>query len=326
MKADLAFLFGVSLVAMVGPSSSARAQAPAAPAFQFEKPPEKEVDWKVQAKGGLLVTTGNSQSRNGTLSLNGSRQAGSDKVSLEAMVAYGRSRLFDPVTGMVTDPATMMPGTYVTSLSSREETTTNQWRARGRYDRFLTTNNSAYALGQIGADRVAGKSLFGGGQVGYSRQVYKSDQHTAVAELGYDLSFERYRQAPGKTIDPVTIHSARLFAGDLWALTPETGINLSFEALFNLNEEKALDASDETGATKTVKAFKDTRLVGKAGLTTTLRKNLSFGFGFTLRYDQNPAPRPLPGSAKGLSWAPNFQPFSDKVDTLTEATLVFTFL
>jgi hypothetical protein len=86
------------------------------------------------------------------------------------------------------------------------------------------------------------------------------------------------------------------------------------------------DASDPTGATNEVKAFKDPRVTGQAGLTTTLYKNLSFAFNFTLRYDGSPAPRPLPASAKGAPSAPAFHPFADRLDTLTEATLVFTFL
>jgi hypothetical protein len=84
--------------------------------------------------------------------------------------------------------------------------------------------------------------------------------------------------------------------------------------------------ADPTGATLEVKAFKDTRVISKVGINTTLYKNLSFAFGFTLLYDQNPAPRPVPASAKGAKYAAGFFPFSDKFDTLTEATLVFTFL
>jgi hypothetical protein len=97
------------------------------------------------------------------------------------------------------------------------------------------------------------------------------------------------------------------------------------EALFNLNKEgKAINVS--TGMPG-VDPLNDTRVVGKVGLTTTLLKSLSMSFGFTLRYDQNPAPRPVPsGSPAGSSYAPMFQPFAEKVDTLTEATLVYTFL
>ena len=123
-------------------------------------------------------------------------------------------------------------------------------------------------------------------------------------------------------LDAVAIHSARLYVGELFSLTKETGITGGLEALFNLNKEQALDASDSTGATKGVSAFKDTRLIGKVGLTTVLHKSLSFGFGFTLKYDQNPAPRP----SGGAMLAADFQPFSDKVDTLTEASLLYTFL
>ena len=74
--------------------------------------------------------------------------------------------------------------------------------------------------------------------------------HLAVAELGYDLSYERYVQVPSTTHDPVTIHSARLFAGETLTLTKATGITASVEALFNLNTEiKALVASPSIRAT-----------------------------------------------------------------------------
>src|SRR5688572_14149870 len=117
------------------------AAAQAQPKFQFEKPPEKPSDWQVQAKGGLLITTGNSQSRNTNFALTASHQTGYNKVSLEAGLASGRSNVLVPVI----DPATMT----VTALDRQQETTTNQWKTRGRYDRFLTDNNSAYVLGQI---------------------------------------------------------------------------------------------------------------------------------------------------------------------------------
>jgi hypothetical protein len=292
------------------------AQDPPAPKFEYDKTPPKPTEWKVQAKGGLMVTTGNSQARSGVFGLQGSRQREYNKLSLDGQIAYGRTNVLVPVLDPV-DPL------MVTGVDRRGETTTNEWRARGRYDRFLTENNSLYILGQIGANKIAGKELFGGGQAGYSRQLQKTTQSTLVAELGYDFSHERYVQQAGKTIDPVTIHSARVFVGELLALTADTGLTASVEALFNLNKEKALDASDPTRTG--VSAFKDTRFIGKLGLTTTLWKSLSFGFGFTLRYDQNPAPRPLPASAPaGAMFRETL--FSDKVDTLTEATLIFTFL
>ena len=293
------------------------AQTPAAPKFTFEKPPEKDVDWKVQSKGGFLVTSGNSRAQSGTFALDGSRQQGANKLSLNGGLAYGRSNVLVPQLDAMGN---------VSGFGRQAQTTTNEWKSRGRYDRFFTPNNAAYVLGQVGADKIAGKRLWGGGQLGYSRQVYKSEAHTAVAEIGYDFSYESYVQSPGRTVDAVAIHSARVFVGELFSLTKETGFSGSMEALFNLNKEKALDASDGTGATTGVGAFKDTRVIGKLGLTTLLRQSLSFGFGFTVKYDQNPAPRPLPASAAGATYAPMFQPFADKVDTLTEATLIYTFL
>ena len=44
---------------------------------------------------------------------------------------------------------------------------------------------------------------------------------------------------PSKTLDPVSIHSARVFAGETLKLSAATGVTASVEALFNLNKEGA---------------------------------------------------------------------------------------
>ena len=321
-KAFGRYLFpGFLVLAALALPSLARAQNPAVPTFSLpkapdaDKPPPPDVVWKIQSKGGLLLTSGNSRSQVATFGFDGSRLEGLNKLSLNGALAYGRS---SPLVAVG-------DGTNTTDVThGASVTTTNNWITKGRYDRFFTPNNAAYALAQIGADKIAGKRLYGGAQAGYSRQLLKNDQHTLVAELGYDFSYESYVQSPGKTLDAVAIHSARVFVGELFSLTKATGITGSVEALFNLNKEKALLASDTTGATNGVGAFKDTRIIGKLGLTTTLFSSLSFGFGFTLKYDQNPAPRPLPAGA--MPYAANFQPFADKVDTMTEATMIYTFL
>jgi putative salt-induced outer membrane protein YdiY len=300
--------------ALLLPSVAARAQNIA---FDFQKappPPAPEkppVEWKVQSKGGLLLTSGNSQMGSATLGLDSSRLSGANKLSLNGNLAYGRTRLLAPILSA--------DGANTVGYSRESRTTTNEWKTRARYDRFVTGNNSIYGLGQLGSDRVAGKKLYGGGQVGYSRQLLKNDQHTLVAELGYDVSFESYVSTTGS----VAIHSARAFVGELFTLTKETGFTGSVEALFNLNKEDALNASAKDGS-KGVGAFKDTRVIGKLGLTTTLRKSLSLGIGFTIKYDQNPALWPPVKGAPPLD--PTFYPFADKVDTLTDATLIYTFL
>ncbi|HVV48308.1 MAG TPA: DUF481 domain-containing protein [Polyangia bacterium] len=286
-------------------------------------PPPPAVEWKAMVKGGFTMTSGNSQTTGlvGTGSV--SRKEGNNRLAFDANGAYGRSNIIESEFDDPTNP------TAITGFHRQDIETTNNWLLKGRYDRFFTPNNSGYAAADAAADKIAGKSFYGGGQVGYSRQVYKSPKHLVVAELGYDYSYESYVTAGTTTPPSVSIHSARLFGGETLTLTKATGITASVEAFFNLNKESnALDAS--TGLPG-VDAFHDTRVNAKIGLTTTLFAKLSIGFGFTLKYDQNPAPLPIPpGSPAGATFDTTpgfaFQPFADKVDTLTEATLIYTFL
>ncbi len=277
-------------------------------------PPAAAVEWKAQSKGGMLITGGNSQSKNFTFGVNASRKEGSNKLALEGGLAYGTSN---------NSVATVDATNTIVEVQRKEVVSTNNWAAKGRYDRFITDNNTFFASGLAAADKIAGKSFFGGGQLGYSRQLWKDDMHTLVAELGYDFSYESY-VAPGT--DAVSIHSARVFVGETLSLTKETGITASVEALFNLNkEDKAIDAND--GSTG-VDAFKDTRVNGKISLTTNLWKSLSFGFGFGFKYDQNPAPRPIPsGAPAGTTWPAEYWSlaYAQHWDTITEATLIYTF-
>lgn len=306
----------LAAVAVLVPTVAA---AQAEPKFAFAKAEEiKAVEWKVQAKAGGLLTAGNSQARSAVAGLSASRKEGGNKLTLDAGVAYGTTNVLVPIF----DAA--MP-TMITGNERRAVTTTNNWLVKGRYDRFFTTNNSAYASGQGAADTVAGKEFFGGGQAGYSRQLVKDDLNLVVAEIGYDFSHERYVQQPMRTLDPITVHSARVFLGETLKLSEVTGLTGSVEALFNLNKEgKALNA--KTGLPG-VDPLNDTRIVVRAGLTTTVWKALSVALGFTLRYDQNPAPLPIPsGSPAGSAYAAGVQPFAQRVDTLTEATLIYTFL
>jgi hypothetical protein len=334
------FSFAAASLLLAGP-----ALAQSNPTFTFAKPdapkpavvakpgtppppPPPAVEWKAMVKAGFTMTSGNSQTMGGVLAASASRKEGNNKLAFDANSAYGRSNVLTAQVGG--DPA---DPTAITGLTRTDIVTTNNWLVKGRYDRFFTTNNSGYVSGQAAADKIAGKSFYGGGQIGYSRQVYKSTMHLVVAELGYDFSHERYVQAGMTTPPPVSIHSARIFAGETLTLTKATGITASVEALFNLNTETtAFDASSTTvPPAKGVDAFHDTRVNGKVGLTTTLYSKLSIGFGFTVKYDQNPAPLPIPpGSPSGAAFDTNpgfaFFPFADKVDMLTEATLIYTFL
>jgi len=88
--------------------------------------------------------------------------------------------------------------------------------------------------------------------------------------------------------------------------------------------EVATDSSNTptSDGSNQAKAFEDVRATGKLGLTTSLSKGISFGFGFTLKVDTTPAPlAPL-----GAPFAPGFAPFADKLDTTTEATFIVSLL
>jgi hypothetical protein len=300
----------------------AKAEAAKAEGTQPAAPPP--VEWKAQAKAGGLLTEGNSQARSVAFGVSASRKEGSNKLSLDANLAYGKASVLQPVL----DPTMPM---VVDGLARSNITSTNNWLTRARYDRFFTANNAGYVSAQAASDIVAGKDFVGGGQIGYSRQLLKNDMNLVVAEIGYDFSYESYVAPPaGKTLDPVSIHSARLFAGETLTLSKATGITASIEAFFNLNKEsKALNHVDGSVG---VDAFKDIRVVGKAALTTTLVKSLSIAFGLTVRYDENPAPLPLATLIpKGATLSPTAfastmgVPFAETTDTQAEATLIYTF-
>jgi len=310
---------------------SALAPAQTDPKFEYAKAeavkPEAAqlVEWKAQAKAGGLWSGGNSQVKATNIGVTASRKHGANKLSLEGGLAYGRSNIWQTAAPDATMPT-------MVDLTKREVTTTNNFVTKGRYDRFFTLNNAAYASGQAAGDRIAGKTFYGGGQIGYSRQVLKNAMNLIVAEIGYDFSYETYSQPPAgqPAHDAVAVHSARLFAGETLSLSAATGITASVEALLNLNKEgKALN---HVNGTTGVDAFKDTRVVGKAALTTNLYKSLSIAFGFTVKYDQNPAPLPLATLlppmttlATGSFASTGGVPFAETTDTQAEATLIYTF-
>jgi hypothetical protein len=285
------------------------------PKFQFGKQEEvKEIEWKAQAKAGLVLTTGNSQTATVTAGTLLSRKEKENKFSFDAGLAYAKSSIF-----VVND--INMNGTIDNrqELQRLDSTTANQWFAKARYDRFFTEHNSAYVSANFAGDEVAGKDLDAGGQIGYSRQVYKDDKHESIAELGYDLMYEKLSASP----DAVIIHSARIFLGHTSKLTSATSVFANFEVLFNLNtEDKAFRQVGMDMKALGVDAFDDTRINAKAGLTTTLWKSVSFAFSYALKYDHAPAPLPPP---KGAMFAADFTPFAETLDTITEAALVVNF-
>jgi uncharacterized protein DUF481 len=289
---------GASALAQTDPKFAYGSKEEAA---ELEK--KDAVEWKAAAQAGLLFLTGNSRVTTFSAGASASRKANKNKFALEAGAAYARSSIFLAVDENAN-------GTIEESeLTRPSQTTTRSWMVKGRYDRYLTENNSLYGAAGLLADRPAGKELVANGQVGYSRQLYKDEVHLVLAEAGYDYTYENLVVGDG-----LSIHSLRTFGGYQGKLRKDTGLEASLEALFNLN---TLDT-----ATGEVGAFEDNRLLGKLALTTKATDAVSFRFGFEVRVDSAPAPRP----PLALPYAPGFVPLADEVDTKTEAALIVSFL
>lgn len=304
-------VLAVSLAALLGAAPlAALAQAGAPP----PPPPPPAIQWKAQAKAGLVSTSGNAQTTTLTAGANVSRTDTRNKLALEGAVAYGQSGLL---------VATDANGDGLIERSEfhrNTQTTVNNWAVRGRYDRFVTERQGAFVGASIGADRIAGKTVLAGGQAGWAAKLVKTASQELVAELGYDFSYEEY-QAP--RVKPNEIHSARARLGETLKLSQTAGLVASVEALANLNTEKNAPNAHAADPAAKVTAFEDLRVNGKLALTAAIRSDVSLSVGFQLRWDRNPAPLPA------ISGAPPFAPpipFAKEVDTETDAALIVTFL
>lgn len=286
------------------------AVALADPAFSFNKPDDtKEVVWNVQAKAGLLLSGGNSQSVSLSAGGTASRKSDDNRFLLEAGVAYARSQL--RIAQDTDNNGTIGPS----EIETTTQTTTQAWNVAGRYDRFFGGDaNSAFLAARFSSDKPAGKDLLAGGQIGYSRRIYKNDRFETLGELGYDYTSEK-----DTGLDAVSIHSLRGFLQQSIRLSDTANFVLKVEALENLNSE---DAPYEPDHNTTVPSFADLRVNGGAALNVAINTRFSIALGFTLKYDNAPALRP----PFALPYDADYTPFADKLDTLTEAALVVTLL
>ena len=297
-------------------TASTTSHAQPNPEFKFEEKPKEEVkkvEWSAEALGGMIITTGNSQTTTVSAGGKASRKEGCNKLAIAAAIAYARSSILvaqDANGNGVIDGS----GTNVddsAEVTRETQTTAQAWLVTARYDRFLSKVDSLFALGKVGADAPAGKDLYGGGQLGYARLLLKDETHALSGEAGYDFTYERLDNDESSSI-----HSARVFAGYAGKLSGDTGVTADIEALFNLNEVT-------NGRPEPAGAFEDTRVNGNLSLTTKLFSNISFRFGFGFKWDNYAAPAPKIG---GIPFADGFVPVADELDTKTEASHIVNFL
>jgi Protein of unknown function, DUF481 len=277
------------------------------PKFEFGKAGElekvKDVEWSVLAHAGFVATAGNSETISISAGLRAARKTGKNKLAAEGSVTYARAalRVLDDMNGngLVDNEDEILTQTTITA-----ETLASKLR----YDRFLTRSGSVFVAALASRDLPAGKEAVLGAQVGYSRRLYKTKRHEAVAELGYDLSREDLVVG-----DPVAIHSARAFGGYKGVLITGTSLEASAELLTNLFEVTLPTGKDG-------RIGRDTRLNARVAIASKLGKHLAIQTSLELRYDHRPGPLRI----KHL--APGFVPEAAPLDTIMKASLIYTFL
>ena len=283
------------------------AAAQPAPKFEYGKAEDvkdvKETVWTATAEAGLVLSTGNSRTTTATGGIKATRKQTKNKLAFEAAGTLTTS------SDLTYDGTPGANGVSQNDFIRTDKTSAKNFTSKLRYDRFLTEHNSIFVAALAGADPIAGKDFAGGGQLGYARQLYATEQHTTSGEFGYDFSYENFAAA-----DPasVQIHSARAFIGHKAKLSEDTSFEGSLEALDNLNANAAADH------------FDDLRVNLGGSLSTKLTKSIAFSFSFTAKYDNAPAPFALIPAGEMVD--PANPPETSKIDTTTKASLIVTLL
>ena len=288
----------------------ASALAEGDPKFEYGKADEvkevKDVEWDATAEGGIVFTTGNSKTTTIAAGFKASRKTGQNKLAFEGGLTYAKSSI-----------RTIAPGVDATMPITRDDiittstTTAETLYTKGRYDRFLTKSNSLFVAILASRDIPAGKEAVIGGQLGYSRQLFKTDYSEALAEIGYDYSHEDLVTGPA-----VSIHSARAFAGYKATLATGTTFDGSGEILTNLNKEDLVTRDATFG--------EDTRVNVKAAISAKIGRNLAIQTSFEGKYDNRPAPLVFGGKPVTLVGETGALE-ATSFDTIIKVSLIYAF-
>ena len=271
----------------------------------------KEVVWKASASAGFSISTGNASVMTFSGGVNASRNDGSNKITLGLKGIYG---LID--IAVFTDSDGDMKANMDSELTVERKRTAALLLGMFRYDRFFSKNNTGYITASAGLDLPASKEFFGGGQIGYARQIVNTKMHVLSAELGYDFNYTRYilPEVPPMNFEQnVILHSARLYAGYVLSVADHTTVEANVEALINFNVAHIGD--------RDVGAGQATRVNGQLAFTTKVWKALSLRAATMLRYNN------APGLTTLYPFAADFPGrYNQKLDTLTELQLVVNFI
>ena len=267
----------------------------------------KAPEWIASAEFGVVVMTGTTENTTASGGLHVSRKEGDNKLAFDATGAYAKTGTLalDDLNGNG-----MIDNTD--ELVEKDQITAETLAAKARYDRFLTPDNSLFVAALAGRDLPAGRDAMFGGQIGYSRQLYKSKTSTTVGEIGYDYSREDLTVGPG-----VSVHSGRLFVGHKASLTAGADLDAALEALTNFNHETLPTGQDGS-------AFMDTRVNLRIAISAKVSSNLAFQTSIESHFDNRPGPLTLP--AGSAPFAMGFVPPAAEVETLMKVSLIYTFL
>jgi len=135
---------------------------------------EKEVKpakWKGSISAGLSSSHGNTRTEDRNLSVDLSKRRQDDRITFKA--DYARGEQEDPDTG-------------------KDNVTENWWRAKAKYDYFLTKKGYVYGQGRYGKDSIAelDRRVIIGGGVGY--QWVESDVMNFSTEVGLSSLYEKF--------------------------------------------------------------------------------------------------------------------------------------
>jgi hypothetical protein len=303
-------LCALALCAIATPVSLAGAQP--TPKFEYGKSEDvkdvKGVEWDATAEAGVILTTGNSRVTTLTGGLKATRKEAKNKFSGEAAGAFART------SNLVANDINGDMLIESDEVIREDKDSAKNYNAKLRYDRFLTEKNSVFIAALAGADPLAGKDLTAGGQVGYSRLLYLTEQHELAGEFGYDFSYENFATDDPTATQSVSIHSARAFTGYKGKLSETTTVEGSLELLANLLGQTIND--------KDVGAFEDLRANLAGSIVAKLSKSVAMSFSLTAKYDNVPAPLAIPGAMLD----PDDPPEASKMDTVMKASIIVTFL
>jgi hypothetical protein len=267
----------------------------------------KKPEWIASAEAGLVVTTGTTDSTTATGGFKVSRKEGNNRFALEASGTYAKTGtlVLNDLNGNGTIDNTG-------ELVERDQVTAETLASKARYDRFLTTDNSLFVAALAGRDLPAGKRATYGGQLGYSRQLYKSKTSTTTGEIGYDFSREELTVGEG-----ISVHSGRLFIGHKAQLLAGADLDASVEALTNFNRE-TLPTGQDGGA------FNDTRVNVRLAISAKVSNSIAFQTSIESHFDNRPGPLTLPSGSAPFPMG--FVPPAAEVETIMKVSLIYTFL